>query len=114
MSHRVQQRLALDQAQRLLQRDAVKDGAPFARVPVIGDVEQTRRYPLDAGERRVEFRDDRVRAVGPEALDEAVAAAVPSTTDVDGIVPLGRDDPGQEARLQNLANETLAGEDDRL
>jgi len=50
-----------------------------------------------------------LRETGAVALNEAILGAVPLAEDIDGIVELRRPDGGQEAGLQEVVDQVLAG-----
>src|SRR5580658_8228978 len=86
---------------------------PLAGVSHPLNIELIRPQAIDAGEWYVEFQAEIMRMARPVALHETVPSSSPGAMNVDDIVPLGRPDFRQEPWLQNVANDGLAGTDDR-
>jgi hypothetical protein len=82
---------------------------PFSGVAMPLEVEAVAADPVEAGERSVELFAEIVRESRAVALDEAILGGVPHAEDIDGIVELRRPDGGQEARLEELVGQVLAG-----
>src|SRR4029077_12548681 len=82
---------------------------PFSGVAVPLEVEAITADPVEAGEGRVKLFAGILRETGAVALNEAILGAVPLAEDIDGIVELRRPDGGQEARLQEVVDQMLAG-----
>src|SRR6516165_1299006 len=82
---------------------------PFSGVTVPLDVEAVAADPIEAGEGGVELFAEIFLEAGAVALNEAVLGAVPLSQDIDGIVELRRSDGGQEAGLQEVVDQVLAG-----
>ena len=82
---------------------------PFSGVTVPLDVEAVAADPIEAGEGSVELFAEIFLEAGAVALNEAVLGAVPLSQDIDGIVELRRSDGGQEAGLQEVVDQVLAG-----
>ena len=82
---------------------------PFSGVTVPLDVETVAADPVEAGEGGVELFAEILREAGAVALNEAIFGAVPLSQDIDGIVELRRPDGGQEAGLQKVVDQVLAG-----
>src|SRR5260370_17369353 len=82
---------------------------PFSGVAVPLEVEAIAADPVEAGEGRVELFAEILRETGAVALNEAILGAVPLAEDIDGIVELRRPDGGQEAGLQEVVDQVLAG-----
>src|SRR5215468_874743 len=101
-------RRGFEQLQGFQERDALKDAEPFARMPVVGQVESIPANVFKACERCLEFRLIRIGAVGPVAGDEAIFVAVPLPVDGDRIIELGGADLGQKAWLEHVSDELLA------
>ena len=81
-------RRGFEQLQGFQERDALKDAEPFARMPVVGQVESIPANVFKACERCLEFRLIRIGVVGPVAGDEAIFVAVPLPVDGDRIIEL--------------------------
>src|SRR6516165_709569 len=82
---------------------------PFSGVTVPLDVEAVAADPIEAGEGGVELFAETLREARAVALNEAVLGAVPLSQDIDGIVELRRSDGAQEAGLQEVIDQVLAG-----
>jgi hypothetical protein len=82
---------------------------PFSGVAVPLEVQAIAADPVEAGEGRVELFAEIFREAGAIALNEAIPGAVPLAEDIDGIVELRRPDGGQEAGLQEVVDQVLAG-----
>lgn len=82
---------------------------PFSGATVPLDVETVAADPIEAGEGGVELFAEILREAGAVALNEAILGAVPLSQDIDGIVESRRPDGGQEAGLQEVVDEVLAG-----
>jgi hypothetical protein len=82
---------------------------PFSGVTVPLDVEAIAADPVEAGERGVELFAEILREAGAVALNEPIFGAVPLSQDVNGIVELRRPDSRQEAGLQEVVDQLLAG-----
>ncbi len=82
---------------------------PFSRVAVPLDMEAVATDPVEAGEGSVELFTEIFGVTGAVALDEAVLGTVPLSEDIDRIVELRRSDGRQEARLQEVVDQALAG-----
>ena len=82
---------------------------PFSGVTVPLDVEAITADPVEAGEGSVELFAEIFREAGAVALNEPIFGAVPLSLDIDGIVELRWPDRGQEAGLQEVVDELLAG-----
>lgn len=82
---------------------------PFSGVTVPLDVEAIAADPVEADERGVELFAEILREAGAVALNEPVFGAMPLSQNVDGIVELRRPDGGQEAGLQEVVDQLLAG-----
>jgi len=82
---------------------------PFSGVAVPLEVEAIAADPVEAGEGRVKLFAEILRETGAVALNEAILGAVPLAEDIDGIVELRRPDGGQEAGLQEVVDQVLAG-----
>src|SRR5438477_7649966 len=82
---------------------------PLSGVTVPLDVEAIAADPVEAGERSVELFAEILREAGAVALNEAIFGAVPLSQDIDGVVELGRPDSVQEAGLQEVVDQLLAG-----
>jgi hypothetical protein len=82
---------------------------PLSGVTVPLDVEAITADPVEAGERGVELFAEILREAGTVALNESIFGAVPLSQDIDGVVELGRPDSGQEAGLQEVVDQLLAG-----
>ena len=82
---------------------------PFSGVAVPLEVEAVAADPVEAGEGGVELFAEILREAGAVALNEAILGAVPLSQDIDGIVELRRPDSGQEAGLQEVVDQLLAG-----
>ena len=98
---------------RLDERHAAIKPPPRPRVPHPVDIESVPPHAIDSGERRIELLAMNMLHARPVALHEAVASRCPCAVNVDHIIPFGRFDLRQEARLQDIAEEGLAGRDDR-
>src|SRR5436189_2324392 len=85
------------------------EAEPFSGVTVPLDVEAVTADPIGAGERGVELFAEILRETGAVALNEAILGAVPLAEDIDGIVELRRPDGGEEAGLQEVVDQVLAG-----
>ena len=94
------------------QRHVAVEAVPRTGMAEPLDVEVIPANPVEAGERAVELFADVVRKAGAVPLQEPIAVPVPFAQDVYGIVELGRADARQEAGLQHLVDEALAGRDD--
>ena len=81
-------RRGFEQLQGFQERDALKDAEPFARMPVVGQVESIPANVFKACERCLEFRLIRIEFVGPVAGDKAIFVAVPLPVDGDRIIEL--------------------------
>ena len=81
----------------------------FSGVAVPLEVEAITADPVEAGEGRIKLFAEILRETGAIALNEAILGAVPLAEDVDGIVELRRPDGGQEAGLQEVVDQVLAG-----
>ena len=86
---------------------------PFSGVAVPLDVEAIAADPVEASERRVELFAAILREAGAVALNEAILGAVPLSEDIDRVIELRRPDSGQEAGLQEVTDQLLAGDRDR-
>lgn len=82
---------------------------PFSGVTVPLDVEAIATDPVEAGEGGVEFFAEILREAGAVALNEAIFGAEPLSQDIDGVIELRRPDGGQEAGLQEVVDQLLAG-----
>ena len=82
---------------------------PFSGVTVPLDVEAIAADPVEAGERSVELFAEILWEAGAVALNEPIFGAVPLSQDVDGVVELRWPDSGQEAGLQEVVDQLLAG-----
>src|SRR5579864_2837281 len=82
---------------------------PFSGVTVPLDVEAVAADPIEASEGSVELFAEIFREAGAVALNEAILGAVPLSQDIDGIVELRQSDGGQEAGLQEVVDQVLAG-----
>jgi hypothetical protein len=110
---RMQDTVRFDDSKRLAKRQAGMEPPPFARVPHPIDIEAALSRAIDTGEARVELFAAIVLHARPVALHETISPRRPGTMDVDHVIPFGRSDLRQEARLQDVANEALASRDDR-
>jgi len=88
---------------------AAMQAEPFSGVAMPLEVEAITTDPVEAGEGRVELFARILRETGAVALNEAILGAVPLAEDIDGIVELRRPDGGQEAGLQEVVDQVLAG-----
>ena len=88
---------------------AAMQAEPFSGVATPLEVEAVAADPVEAGERGVELFAEILREAGAVALNEAILGAVPLAEDIDGIVELRRPDGGQEAGLQEVVDQVLAG-----
>ena len=82
---------------------------PFSGVAMPLEVEAVAADPVETGEGRVKLFAEILRETGAVALNEAILGAVPLAEDIDGIVELRRPDGGQEAGLQEVVDQVLAG-----
>ena len=82
---------------------------PFSGVAMPLEVEAVAADPVETGEGRVKLFAEILRETGAVALNEAILGAVPLAEDIDGIVELRRLDGGQEAGLQEVVDQVLAG-----
>src|ERR1700694_2451063 len=82
---------------------------PFSGVAMPLEVEAVAADPVETGEGRVKLFAGILRETGAVALNEAILGAVPLAEDIDGIVELRRPDGGQEAGLQEVVDQVLAG-----
>src|SRR5215813_11793205 len=82
---------------------------PFSGVTVPLDVEAVAADPVEAGEGRVKLFAKILREAGAVALNEPILGAVPLAEYIDGIVEPRRPDGGQEAGLQEVVDQVLAG-----
>jgi len=82
---------------------------PFSGVAMPLEVEAVAADPVETGEGRVKLFVEILRETGAVALNEAILGAVPLAEDIDGIVELRRPDGGQEAGLQEVVDQVLAG-----
>jgi hypothetical protein len=115
LSTRLKMRRGFDQLQGFRERDVLKDAGPFARMPMVGQLESIPANVFKACERCLEFRLIRIGVVGPAAGDEAVYVAVPLPADGDRIIELGGADLGQNVWLEHISDELLAcAGDDRF
>src|SRR6202790_3453353 len=110
---RMQDTVRFDDSKRLAKRHAGMKPPPFARVPHPVDIEAALSHAIDTGEGRIELFAAIVLHARPVALHETISPRRPGTMDVDHVIPFGRSDLRQEARLQDVANEALASRDDR-
>jgi hypothetical protein len=85
---------------------------PFAGVPHPVDIEMVPSHAIDTGEGFIELFAAIVLHTRPVALHETVSPRRPGAMDVDHVIPFGRSDLWQKARLQDVANEALASRDD--
>jgi len=83
---------------------------PLSSVPVPLDIEAIAADPVEASEGGVKLFAEILREAGAVALNEAVFGAVPLSQDIDGVVELRRSDSGQEAGLQKVVDQLLAGD----
>src|SRR5258708_30991944 len=82
---------------------------PFSGVAMPLEIEAVAADPVETGEGRVKIFAEILRETGAVALNEAILGAVPLAEDIDGIVELRRPDGGQEAGLQEVVDQLLAG-----
>ena len=82
---------------------------PFSGVAMPLEVEAVAADPVETGKGRVKLFAEILRETGAVALNEAILGAVPLAEDIDGIVELRRPDGGQEAGLQEVVDQVLAG-----
>src|SRR3981189_1805555 len=82
---------------------------PFSAVAMPLEVEAVAADRVETGEGRVHLFAEILRETGAVALNEAILGAVPLAEDIDGIVELRRPDGGQEAGLQEVVDQGLAG-----
>ena len=82
---------------------------PFSGVTMPLDVEAIAADPVEASERGVELFAEILGKAGAVALNEPVFGAVPLSQDIDRVVKLRRPDSGQEAGLQEVVDQLLAG-----
>jgi hypothetical protein len=111
---RVQEVFFLDRVECLGESQGIEDRPPRPCVPHPVNVEAIRTHMVETDERRIELNTGIIRMSGTVALDEAVAARSPVTTDVDGVVELSWLDLRQKAGLQDVGDEGFACGDDRL
>jgi len=88
---------------------AAMQAEPFSGVAVPLEVVAITAGPVEAGEGRVKLLAQILRETGAVASNEAILGAVPLAEDIDGIVELRRPDGGQEAGLQEVIDQVLAG-----
>lgn len=108
----MQDAVRFEDVERLDERHADVEPPPLACMPHPVDIKAISSHAVDAGERRIELLAAIVFHARSVALHEAVTSGRPCAMDIDHIVPLRRPDLRQEARLQNVAHEGLAGRDD--
>ena len=82
---------------------------PFAGVTVPLHVEPVAADPVEAGEGSVELFAEVLREAGAVALNETIFGSAPVSQDIDRVVELRRPDGGQEAGLQEVVDQLLAG-----
>ena len=87
---------------------AAIEAEPLPGVAMPLDVEVVAGDPVEAGEGGIELLAEIFRKAGAVALDEAVFCAMPLAADIDWIVELCPADHRQEARLQELCDQSLA------
>src|ERR1700693_1263049 len=109
----MQNDIRFENAKRLHERHAGIKPPPCPRMSHPVDIKIVRPHAVDPSERRIELRAAIVLHARPITLNEAIAPRCPSTADVDYVVPFGWRDLHQEAGLQDVPNELLAGPDDR-
>lgn len=73
------------------------------------EVEAIAADPVEAGEGRIKLFAEILGEAGAVALNEAILGAMPLAEYVDGIVELRWPDGGQEAGLQEVVDQVLAG-----
>src|SRR5688572_11927673 len=108
----MQDTFGLEDAKRLGKRHAGVEPPPGPRVPHPVDIESVRPHANDPCKRRVELFAEIFCHARPVALEEPISSCRPGTANVDQVVPLGRPDLRQEARLQDVTDEGLAGRND--
>ncbi|WP_370540454.1 hypothetical protein [Azospirillum sp. INR13] len=94
------------------QRHVTIEAVPRSGMAEPLDVEAVAAPPVEAGGWAVELFAEVLGKAGSIALQEAIAVPAPFARDVDRIVERGRADDRQEAGLQHLVDEVLAGRDD--
>ena len=82
---------------------------PFSGVTMPLDVEAIAADPVEAGEGSIELFAEILRKARAVPLNEPIFGAVPLSQDIDGVVELRRPDGGQEAGLQEVVDQMLAG-----
>ena len=101
--------VGLDGLQGLDEGLATVEAVPSAGMSMPLNVEAVGAGPIEADEGSVELFTEVFREAGSVALDKAIARTLPFALDIDAVVELGWGDGGQEAWLQDLVDEPLAG-----
>src|SRR6201986_3605852 len=105
----MEQSVGSQRVDRLSECQAAMDAEPLSGVTVPLAVEAIAADPVETGERGIELFAEILREARAVALNEAIFGAVPLSQDIDGIVELRRPDSGQEAGLQEVVDQLLAG-----
>jgi len=105
----MEQAVGPERVHRFDEGKAAMQAEPFSGVAVPLEVEAITADPVESGEGCVKLLAQILRKTGAIALNEAILGAVPLAEDIDGIVELRRPDGGQEAGLQELVDQVLAG-----
>ena len=113
-SERMENTVGFENSKRLDKGHVGMEPPPFACVPHPVDVEVVSSHAVDSSKRRIELLATIVLHARSVTLHEAKSSACPCAADVDNVVPLGWFDLRQEARLQHVADEGLAGRNDRM
>ena len=109
----MQDAVRFEDSNRLDKRHTGVKPPPFSGVPHPVDIETVRAHAVDTGEGRIELFAAIMLHARPVALEETISPSRPSAADIDHVIPFGRPDLRQEARFQDVANESLAGSDDQ-
>lgn len=87
---------------------AAMQAEPFSGVPMPVEIKPIAADRVEA-EGRITLFAAIVWEAGAVGLNEAILGAMPFADDIDGIVELRPPDGGQEARLQEVVDQVLAG-----
>ncbi len=78
---------------------AAVEAIPSSVMSMPLNIEAVLAYPVQAGERRIEFFTQAVWLTGSIALDEPIAISMPFAEDIDWVVELSGKDGRQESRF---------------
>src|SRR2546421_4898132 len=108
-SNRMKVSILFDTLKSLDQRDRMIEAPPLARVQVPHRIESIGSNIIQTGERMLELRLDCIERVRAESFNETIAAAMPFSIKVYGIIECRWTNRGKKAWFQDIGYESVAG-----